>query len=414
MTTVQNDRRAPAPRQDARRSIVVLLIVAASPLRSGPDARGAGCRRAAAAGGRHAHAGRADRGSSRARRRWRSRPDRLTDPRGNNALEYFRAVLALQPDNADARTGLERVGAALEARVVEALQARNRGARRDCAHRLCSARCLIIRDSTRCEPNLLALSRSTRTPVSAAPPPAPVKQPPATDSPAPSARDAPAPIAATPRAASSAAAAQRRSPVQASSSAVARLRGRGILLEPPGNNAYEQLLALRAKYPDVERASHRAAAARIRVPGPHAHCTCGRRRGHGTRIPAAAWTRWSRTWTRPSRCRRSWQPRSSSATSASQIVQAKTLKRVREVRAQLSARSGAAGPLGLGRRGVHDRARRHHARPRRAQRAAAAHVRRGGRRCSEALALRAGDARRRCSPATRRSSDPLRIEVGRA
>jgi TonB family protein len=32
--------------------------------------------------------------------------------------------------------------------------------------------------------------------------------------------------------------------------AVARLRGRGILLEPPGANAYEQLLALRAKYPD--------------------------------------------------------------------------------------------------------------------------------------------------------------------
>lgn len=31
--------------------------------------------------------------------------------------------------------------------------------------------------------------------------------------------------------------------------AVARLRGRGVLLEPPGNNAYEQLLALRTKYP---------------------------------------------------------------------------------------------------------------------------------------------------------------------
>jgi TonB family protein len=32
--------------------------------------------------------------------------------------------------------------------------------------------------------------------------------------------------------------------------AIARLRGRGFLLEPPGNNAYEQLLALRQKYPD--------------------------------------------------------------------------------------------------------------------------------------------------------------------
>ena len=28
------------------------------------------------------------------------------------------------------------------------------------------------------------------------------------------------------------------------------MRGRGVLLEPPGNNAYEQVLALREKYPD--------------------------------------------------------------------------------------------------------------------------------------------------------------------
>jgi protein TonB len=32
--------------------------------------------------------------------------------------------------------------------------------------------------------------------------------------------------------------------------AVSRLRGRGLLLEPPGSNAYQQLLALRQKYPD--------------------------------------------------------------------------------------------------------------------------------------------------------------------
>jgi DNA-binding NarL/FixJ family response regulator len=51
--------------------------------------------------------------------------DRLLDPRGNNAVEYFRAVLALQPDNVGAHTGLERVGMKLEARVLEALQARD-------------------------------------------------------------------------------------------------------------------------------------------------------------------------------------------------------------------------------------------------------------------------------------------------
>ena len=102
--------------------------------------------------------------------------DRLTDPRGNNAVEYFRAVLALQPDNADARTGLEAVGARLEARVVEALQAHDpaRGA---------TALMVLQRavpeyprlDALRAE--LVALSRSTRAPVSVAPPPAPVKQP---------------------------------------------------------------------------------------------------------------------------------------------------------------------------------------------------------------------------------------------
>ena len=31
---------------------------------------------------------------------------------------------------------------------------------------------------------------------------------------------------------------------------MAKLRGRGVLLDPPGNNAYEQMLALRTKYPD--------------------------------------------------------------------------------------------------------------------------------------------------------------------
>ena len=101
--------------------------------------------------------------------------DRLIDPRGNNAVEYFRSVLALQPDNADALAGLQRVGAALEVDVVEALKAQSpaRGA---------TALATLQRavpdyprlDALRAE--LLALSRSSRTPISAAPPPAPVRQ----------------------------------------------------------------------------------------------------------------------------------------------------------------------------------------------------------------------------------------------
>jgi TonB family protein len=174
--------------------------------------------------------------------------DRLIDPRGNNAVEYFRSVLALQPGNADALAGLQRVGAALEVHVVEALQAQNpaRGA---------TALATLQRavpdyprlDALRAE--LLALSRSSRTPISAAPPPtptssAPVKQQPArtparratTQAPAERTR-APAPSAAA-------------RPSASELDAVARLRGRGALLEPPGANAYEQLLALRTKYPD--------------------------------------------------------------------------------------------------------------------------------------------------------------------
>lgn len=180
--------------------------------------------------------------------------DRLIAPRGNNAVEYFRSVLALQPDNADALAGLQRVGAALEVEVVEALKAQSpaRGA---------TALATLQRavpdyprlDALRAE--LLALSRSSRTPISAAPPPAPVRQQPArTPAPRPAVQ-APTEVRAPARSTETTPAAARPSAATAGPSAseldaVARLRGRGVLLEPPGANAYEQLLALRAKYPD--------------------------------------------------------------------------------------------------------------------------------------------------------------------
>ena len=171
--------------------------------------------------------------------------DRLIDPRGNNAVEYFRSVLALEPGNADALAGLQRVGAALEVHVVEALKAQDpaRGA---------TALATLQRavpnyprlDALRAE--LLALSRSSRTPISAAPPPAPVKQQPVrTPAPRPTAQASRA--EATPAAARPSAAA---GPSASELDAIARLRSRGALIEPPGANAYEQLLALRSKYPD--------------------------------------------------------------------------------------------------------------------------------------------------------------------
>jgi TonB family protein len=181
--------------------------------------------------------------------------DRLVEPRGHNAVEYFRSVLALEPSNADALAGLQRVGAALEVDVVEALQAQNpaRGA---------TALATLQRavpdyprlDALRAE--LLALSRSTRPPISAAPPPAePVKQPPAR-APAPrptvkaTTEQVQQPTAPEIRAPAPKAAASASGPSASELDAVARLRGRGVLLEPPGNNAYEQLLALRDKYPE--------------------------------------------------------------------------------------------------------------------------------------------------------------------
>lgn len=86
---------------------------------------------------------------------------RLIEPRGNNAVEYFRAVLALQPENAEARAGLLRVGAVLETRVVEALQARNPAQGATALMTLQRAVPDYPRlDALRTE--LLALSRSTR------------------------------------------------------------------------------------------------------------------------------------------------------------------------------------------------------------------------------------------------------------
>ena len=149
--------------------------------------------------------------------------DRLIDPRGNNAVEYFRSVLALQPDNADALAGLQRVGAALEVDVVEALKAQDpaRGA---------TALATLQRavpdyprlDALRAE--LLALSRSSRTPISAAPPPAPVRRQPARTPHAEAAAQAsteaaqaPAPEVRTPAVGSRDAPLRQQDPAQASS-----------------------------------------------------------------------------------------------------------------------------------------------------------------------------------------------------
>lgn len=52
------------------------------------------------------------------------RARQYTDPEGQNALNYYRSVLAQEPDNGEAREGLERIGAVLGERVQAAVEQR--------------------------------------------------------------------------------------------------------------------------------------------------------------------------------------------------------------------------------------------------------------------------------------------------
>jgi protein TonB len=52
------------------------------------------------------------------------RERRYTDPAGDNALGYYRSVLAREPDNGEAREGMQRIAAVLDTRVRAALDGR--------------------------------------------------------------------------------------------------------------------------------------------------------------------------------------------------------------------------------------------------------------------------------------------------
>jgi DNA-binding NarL/FixJ family response regulator len=99
---------------------------------------------------------------------------RLIDPRGDNALEYYKGVLALQPDNAEAKAGMQKVIDTLEQRVVKTLQERNPA-------RVVKAWTALQRaapDHPQLEPlrtQLLALSRATPKPRARPVPSSPVK-----------------------------------------------------------------------------------------------------------------------------------------------------------------------------------------------------------------------------------------------
>jgi TonB family protein len=214
---------------------------------------------------------------------------RLIDPRGDNALEYYRGVLAMQPDNADAKVGVRKVIGTLEQRVLKTLEERN-------AARAVTAWTALQRaapdhpklDALRAQ--LLALSRTQPRPAAAV---ANNARPRAGAAPAvanvPSAdagsteaangspdassdavlaaalaerelADAIAHELAEQEAASNALRAAQVAETSAAQgpsiaeevAAVASLRERGALTSPAGNNAFDSVMSLRERYPDAE------------------------------------------------------------------------------------------------------------------------------------------------------------------
>lgn len=210
---------------------------------------------------------------------------RLIDPRGDNALDYYKDVLKLDVNNAEAKTGVQTVIDSLEQRVVKALEDRN-------APRVVTAWTALQRaapnhprlDALRSQ--LLALSRT-------APKPAPAVAGNARPQVAPQPSVAPAQIAAVTEADAAAAQAAERELAEAIArelaeqeaaanasvaeqvaaateettspaavqegpslaeqiAVVANLRERGALLSPVGNSAFDSVMALRERYPDAE------------------------------------------------------------------------------------------------------------------------------------------------------------------
>jgi TonB family protein len=188
--------------------------------------------------------------------------NRLSTPRGDNALGYFRAVLVVQPNHEQAQAGVNRIVATLEQHVVDALQARN-------AQQGAIALTALQRaapDDPRLErwhAELLAISRSvhpstpahpTRTPA-AAPKPRAANAPPVAKTPAAVVDEPPPPAAdsADTQAAIEPAPAAAANAVDTDELAlVSRLRERGVLIEPAGGNAYDEFVALRERYPDSQ------------------------------------------------------------------------------------------------------------------------------------------------------------------
>jgi TonB family protein len=200
---------------------------------------------------------------------------RTTEPRGNNAIEYYQGVLKLDAGNAEANAGLERLTLTLEEQFSAAIEARDaaQGAAALGALRKANPGHHKIADL---QAELIALSRSIHSsaPVRPARPsvanrtvPAtdtttlavPSEQPEATLADASSDADQQGTLEdAMSEPGSADAAAPQTDALPNNDDALEqlelaiRLRERNMLLAPPGNNAFEYLQSLASQNPSLD------------------------------------------------------------------------------------------------------------------------------------------------------------------
>lgn len=188
---------------------------------------------------------------------------RLAEPRGDNAIEYYRAVLALDRTNSEANEALDELFATLEARVAEALRTRNARAARVALDSL--------RNAHPRHPQLPALQQQLaallRAQQAAPPPPAPATE--ATPAPEPEPAELEESLALDMSATDDAPSVESLGEEEAVTAVESeidrryqdameqlalaiRLREREQLLEPSENNAFDALQGLASQYPDIE------------------------------------------------------------------------------------------------------------------------------------------------------------------
>jgi protein TonB len=188
---------------------------------------------------------------------------RLVDPKGDNALDYYQRVLALRPNDRDAQVGVQRTLGTLTKRIENQIAAKNS---RDAA--------VSLAQLQRVQPNhprmaefraaLNTLQRARTLAASEAPTPpdnaasvaensglAEVAQ--ATPGSAEVSTAEPTNVAATDGApVPNTPVASDEAVITEELAIATRLRERGVLLDPPGENAYERLLEVRERNPNSD------------------------------------------------------------------------------------------------------------------------------------------------------------------